>query len=100
MDTSNKKLKVIKSFPLVLIPANIMAVFKHSWIFTLNPEIFTDSYFMLFYFFGRPIPASPNLGSTNNPQTISNFPEQSSIPPALPQKKLLKASNLFYTNKG
>lgn len=61
---------------LALTPVNIMAGFKVSGIFPLNPEIFTDSDFMPSYFTDRPAPAVPNLENTNNPKQISNLPEQ------------------------
>lgn len=44
-----------------------MAVFKHSGIFALNPEIFTEFDFISSYFSDRPGPAAPNLENTNNP---------------------------------
>lgn len=68
-----------RAAPLALTPVNIMAGFKVSGIFPLNPEIFTDSDFMPSYFTDRPAPAVPNLETTNNPEQTSNFPEQSTV---------------------
>lgn len=68
-----------RAAPLALTPVNIMAGFKVSGIFPLNPEIFTDSDFMPSYFTDRPAPAVPNLESTNNPEQTSNLPEQSTV---------------------
>lgn len=78
---------VLRTAPHALAPVVVMVFFKHSEISPLNNKIRTDFDFMSSYFSDRPASATQNLESTNNPETISNFPQQSIHLPSPAKKK-------------
>lgn len=69
------KLTGIRTASQALTPLNIMTVLDLSGIFPLNPEIFSDSDFISFYFSDWWATAVQSLEKAKNPEKVSKFPQ-------------------------